>query len=205
MSTPERPPDGSDDERGLSGLQRALLALAGIAALLLAFVIFQAAGDEGGDSTSARTTAAPTATATTDTGATGTEAGTTGAEGETGTTGEAGTTTGETETETETETEGETGTTEARRAAPAVPTIRVVGGRPQGGVRTLSFERGERIRFRVRSDAADEVHVHGYDVTEAVPAGGTVLLSFEATIEGRFEVELHEAGSQLAELDVAPS
>jgi hypothetical protein len=202
MSTPQRPSrDGPDDERGLSGLQRAMLVLAGLAALLLAFVILQSAGDEGGDSTSERTTAAQTATATTDTGATGTETGTTGAEGETGTTtGETGTTTGETG-----ETETETGTTQTRPAAPAVPTIRVVDGRPQGGVRTLSFDAGERIRFRVRSNTADEVHVHGYDVTKSVPGGGSALLSFEATIEGRFEVELHEAGTQVAELEVAPA
>jgi hypothetical protein len=205
VSTPERPsPNRSDDDRGLSGLQRALLALAGLAALLLAFVIFQAAGDEGGGSASEGTTAAQTATApadttTTETGTTTTETGATGADGETGTTGETGTATGETETETE------TGTTQTQPTAPTVPTIRVVDGRPQGGVRTLSFETGERIRFRVRSDAADEVHVHGYDVTKAVPAGGSALLSFEATIEGRFEVELHEAGSQIAELEVAPS
>ena len=205
MSTPERPStDGPDDERGLSGLQRAMLVLVGLAALLLAFVIFQAAGDEGSDSASERTTTAQTATATTDADTTGAETGTTGAEGENGTTtGETGTTTGEAETgETET---GETGTTQTQPAAPTVPTIRVVDGQPQGGVRTLSFDKGERIRFRVRSNAADEVHVHGYDVTKAVPAGGSAVLSFEATIEGRFEVELHEAGSQLAELEVAPA
>jgi cytoskeletal protein RodZ len=204
MSTPERPPPGGpDDERGLSGLQRALLALAGLAILLLSFVILQAAGDEGGSSTPQRTTAAQTATATTETGTTATETGTTDTDAQTGTNGETGTTTGATETETETE--GETGTTQTQPAAPPVPTISVVDGRPQGGVRRLSFEKGERIRFRVRSNAADEVHVHGYDVTKAVPAGGSALLSFEATIEGRFEVELHEAGSQLAELEVTPS
>jgi hypothetical protein len=204
MATPQRPsPDGSDDERGLSGLQRALLALAGLAILLLAFVILQSLGDEGGNSAPERTTAAQTATATTNTGTTATETGTTGTEGETATTGETGTTTGETETESEAE--GETGATRTQPAAPTVPTIRVVDGRPQGGVRKLSFEKGERIRFRVRSNAADEVHVHGYDMTKAIPAGGSALFSFEATIEGRFEVELHEAGSQLAELEVTPS
>ena len=199
MSTPQPPSsDGPDDERGLSGLQRGMLVLAGLAALLLAFVIFQAAGDEGGDSGSERTTAAQTATATTETATTATTT------TETETESETGATTGETATG-ETETESETGTTQTPPAAPTVPTIRVVNGQPRGGVRTLSFDKGERIRFRVRSNAADEVHVHGYDVTKAVPAGGSALLSFEATIEGRFEVELHEAGSQLAELEVAPA
>jgi hypothetical protein len=200
MSTPQRPsPEGPDDnDRELSGLQRALFVLAGLAVLLLAFVIFQAVDDEGGGSTSGRTANARTATATTDTGTTAAETAPT----------ETGTTTGETRTttgETDTETEAETATTQTQPAAPPVPTIRVVDGKPQGGVRTLSFDKGERIRFKVRSNVADEVHVHGYDVTKAVPAGGTAQFSFEATIEGRFEVELHEAGTQIAELEVTPS
>jgi hypothetical protein len=180
MSTPQPPsPAGPDDERGgMSGLQRAMIVLGAIAVLLLAFVLVQSGGDdEDGGTTAAQTTATqqPT-TATTTT----------------------------TETETTTTTETETTTTE-EPAEPTVPTIRVNGGEPQGGVRTLSFESGERIRFKVRSDAADEVHVHGYDETKAVPANQTVQLSFDASIEGRFEVEFHEAGTQIAELEVSPS
>ena len=87
---------------------------------------------------------------------------------------------------------------------PAFRTIRVVGGRPQGGVRTLTYEKGDEVRIRVRSDVADEVHVHGYDVTRTVPAGGSVRLRFDADIEGRFEIELHQAHVQLATLEVTP-
>jgi hypothetical protein len=81
----------------------------------------------------------------------------------------------------------------------------VVNGRPQGGVERLEFTRGERVRFKVRSDVADEVHVHGYDVSKNVAAGGSVTFSFPATIEGRFEVELEAAHTQIAELEVEPS
>jgi hypothetical protein len=86
-----------------------------------------------------------------------------------------------------------------------VPTIRVAGGQPQGGVKTLSFKKGDRIRFKVVSDVADEIHVHGYDVKKDVTAGGTVQFSFPATIEGRFEVELEQAHTQIAQLEVTPS
>jgi hypothetical protein len=85
-----------------------------------------------------------------------------------------------------------------------VPRIVVVGGKPRGGVERLSFESGDRIRFTVKSDVADEVHVHGYDVTEDVPAGGSVRFSFPARIEGVFEVELEGLGQQIAELRVSP-
>jgi hypothetical protein len=89
-----------------------------------------------------------------------------------------------------------------RAAAP--PTIVVRDGEPVGGVRELEFEAGERIRFRVRSDLADELHVHGYDVNEEIPAGRSAAISFPAEIEGIFEVELHGSGAQIAELRVNP-
>jgi heme/copper-type cytochrome/quinol oxidase subunit 2 len=80
-----------------------------------------------------------------------------------------------------------------------------VNGQPQGGVRRLEYEKGDRVRFKVQSDVADEIHVHGYDLMKDVTAGGTVTFSFPASIEGRFEIELEEAGTQIAELEVDPS
>lgn len=95
-------------------------------------------------------------------------------------------------------------TTAAGSAAPAVATIRVVDGKPKGGVRRITRSKGDRIRLRVVSDTADEVHVHGYDLERDVAAGGSVTFAFPATIDGRFEVELEGSGTQLAELDVEP-
>lgn len=71
--------------------------------------------------------------------------------------------------------------------------------------RTLRFEEGDRIRFRVRADGPEEVHVHGYDIERPIPAGETVTLSFEADLVGIFEVELHGSGAPLGELRVEPS
>jgi hypothetical protein len=103
---------------------------------------------------------------------------------------------------------GPTETTPAEPAttdqAPSVPTIVVKGGAPVGGVAELEYGAGEEVRFRVRSDVADEIHVHGYDVSEEVPAGGQVSFAFAADIEGIFEVELEERGEQIAEIRVNP-
>ncbi len=176
--SPAGPPD--DDRSGLSGLQRAMIVLAALAVVLIAFVIFQGGDDENsGSTTSARTTATQEPTTSTETTTT-----------ETGT------------TETETVT---TETTTTEPPEPEEETIRVVNGQPQGGVQTMTFAKGDRVRFKVDSDVADEVHVHGYDLMEDVSAGGTARFSFEATIEGRFEVELENAGVQIAELEVEPS
>lgn len=102
------------------------------------------------------------------------------------------------------ELEGGSTETSAEDAAGDVPTIEVKNEEPVGGVQELEFESGEEIRFRVSSDAAEEIHVHGYDIAKDVPAGGTVEFSFPAEIEGIFEVELEALGTQIAELRVNP-
>jgi hypothetical protein len=89
-------------------------------------------------------------------------------------------------------------------SVPTVPTIVVKDGKPVGGVEELSFEAGDRIRFAVRSDAEDEVHVHGYDVEKEVGPGRTTRFDFPATLEGVFEAELHESDEQIAELRIEP-
>jgi heme/copper-type cytochrome/quinol oxidase subunit 2 len=83
-------------------------------------------------------------------------------------------------------------------------TIVVRDGEPVGGVAELTYSAGEEVKFKVRSDVADEVHVHGYDLSKDVAAGGTVSFSFPAELEGIFEVELEERAEQIAELRVNP-
>jgi hypothetical protein len=94
-----------------------------------------------------------------------------------------------------------------KRAAPPAPVVeRIVvrRGKPVGGVTRLEYKRGERVRFSVRSDVADEVHVHGFDVEKAVPANRPVRFAFPADIEGVFEIELHSGHTKIAELRVRP-
>lgn len=89
-------------------------------------------------------------------------------------------------------------------ASGKVPAIVIRSGKPVGGIRDLTYNKGERIRFDVHSDVSDEVHVHGYDVMKDVKAGGSVSFDFPASIEGVFEVELEGRGEQIAELTVNP-
>jgi len=85
-----------------------------------------------------------------------------------------------------------------------VPTVVVRDGEPVGGVQELEFSAGDEIRFRVSSDAAEEIHVHGYDIAKDVPAGGTVDFDFPAELEGIYEAELEELGVQIIELRINP-
>lgn len=88
---------------------------------------------------------------------------------------------------------------------PEVPTIVVKGGQPVGGVQELSFTAGDDIRFIVESDVDEEVHLHGYDVSQDVTAGGRAEFDVPATLEGVFEVELEESVAPIAEISVNPA
>ena len=99
-----------------------------------------------------------------------------------------------------------TATPPPRRAGSAtllVP-IRIRAGRPVGGVVRRSLKRGRCLRLVVRSDVADEVHVHGYDLSRDVRPGVPAEILFRASIACRFEVELEERGLQIADLEVRP-
>jgi len=193
MSTPENPPPTGGDEpgRGLSGVQRAGIVLGGLAVLLIVFVVLRGGDDSGSDSSSSSATTTASQSATT-TAAQSTASTST---GETETGDDSGSETGSTSTSTSTSTP----------AVPASQTITVVNGQPQGGVKTVTFKKGDQAVLKVNSDTADEIHVHGYDLKKDVEKGGSVTFSFKATIEGRFEVELEDAGTQIANLEVTPS
>ena len=75
--------------------------------------------------------------------------------------------------------------------APSFETIRVKGGQPVGGIKTVTVNKGDRVRIQVSSaDTTEEIHLHGYDIARDLKAGGRVRFSFDATLEGIFEIEL---------------
>jgi hypothetical protein len=113
-------------------------------------------------------------------------------------------TTTTTQAQTQTSATNETTPTREEPDVAADQQITVRNGRPVGGVKELSFDSGDRVRFIVTSNVADEVHVHGYDITRDVRPGRSTRFSFPARLEGVFEVELHDAERQIAELRVSP-
>jgi hypothetical protein len=68
----------------------------------------------------------------------------------------------------------------------------------------LEYTKGERVELNVRSTQPDLVHVHGYDLREPVRMGSVAHLTFAATIEGEFRIELERAKRQIAVLRVRP-
>lgn len=167
----------------MSMTSKALTGLAAIALAAVLFFVLRGDSEDSGGSTPAKEAAAPAGEAAKDNSKrSGREGGN--AEGEKKSAG---------------------GGAQAPGSADEVATIVVKGGEPVGGVAELSFAKGEAIRFRVESDVAEEIHMHGYDVSKDVSAGGEVLFDVPASIEGIFEVELEHSVVPIAEITVNPS
>jgi FtsP/CotA-like multicopper oxidase with cupredoxin domain len=102
---------------------------------------------------------------------------------------------------------GATTTITATTPAPAAQftTIVVKGGKPVGGVKTITVRKGDQVRIEVTSpDTTSEIHLHGYDVKRELKAGDSVRFSFVANAEGIFEMELEQTAVQIAKIVVEP-
>jgi hypothetical protein len=80
--------------------------------------------------------------------------------------------------------------------------IEVKNAKPVGGVQNLVVKKNGRVTFTVKSDTADEIHVHGYNFMKDVEKGGSVSFDFPAKIDGEFVIELEKLGEQIASLQV---
>jgi len=105
---------------------------------------------------------------------------------------------------TTTETTSTTTTTDTTAATPTTIAIVVKEGRPQGGIKRPTIEKGDKVVVVVRTDAGEEVHLHGYDIEKPVTAGEPVRIPFTANLPGRFELELHHPDALLAVIEVRP-
>jgi hypothetical protein len=96
-----------------------------------------------------------------------------------------------------------TGTATAPEATPNLVTVR--GGKPVGGIQTITAHKDDVVRFTVTSpDTTSEVHLHGYDIMRDLTAGGRVNFVFKAVNEGIFEAELEETSTQIIKLVIEP-
>lgn len=69
-----------------------------------------------------------------------------------------------------------------------------------GGKRSAAL--GKPVVIKITADVADEVHLHGYDKEADVGPGKVATIAILADKPGIFEVELHEKGLKLFELEV---
>jgi hypothetical protein len=82
--------------------------------------------------------------------------------------------------------------------------LHIQGGRPVGGPALLQVHEGEQVTLNIKSDSADELHLHGYDLYAHITPDQTATLKFEANHTGHFGLELHKAHTELGALEVYP-
>lgn len=94
--------------------------------------------------------------------------------------------------------------TEDRADAGAeIPTVRIKGGAPPpSGPARLAYEQGERVRFRVLTDAPTTIAVLGYGIERQVRSGERV--SFRARRPGQFAVVVADSRIGIASVTITP-
>jgi len=91
----------------------------------------------------------------------------------------------------------------ASDAAQQTINVTVAGGKVSGPPGRVMVAKGTRLRITVTSDVADEVHVHVYDLRQAVSANASASVEFVADKPGVIEVELETAKLVLARLEIS--
>jgi FtsP/CotA-like multicopper oxidase with cupredoxin domain len=71
--------------------------------------------------------------------------------------------------------------------------IQIRGGEVVGGAQDIEVTQGDTVRIVVTSDAPDEIHLHGYDITRNPAPGQPARFQFRADAEGAFDIESHVA------------
>ncbi|WP_338674318.1 hypothetical protein V1460_15595 [Streptomyces sp. SCSIO 30461] len=91
-----------------------------------------------------------------------------------------------------------------RDSAPSTRTVRitVTGNEVSPAPGRVEVAKGTRVALVVTSDQADELHVHGFDMTTELMPGRARTLSLTADRTGLFAVETHESGLVLTQLVV---
>jgi hypothetical protein len=72
------------------------------------------------------------------------------------------------------------------------------------GPTSFTVTQGERVRLLVHADVSDEIHFHGYDLSDDVTPQEAARIDFVANAAGVYEVELEGAGEPLFELEIVP-
>ena len=80
--------------------------------------------------------------------------------------------------------------------------VAVTDGTVRPKPRRVEVDRDSQVRLLVTSDVDDELHVHGFDIEEPLEAGRTTTVELVADQSGIFEVETHESGLELLQLEV---
>jgi plastocyanin len=80
--------------------------------------------------------------------------------------------------------------------------VAVKDGKVTPATHRVPVAKGDTVKLVVTTDTADAVHVHGVDIEKETTPGTPVTITFVAKDAGIYEVETHESGLQLLQLEV---
>ena len=89
-------------------------------------------------------------------------------------------------------------------ASAKVVDLVIAKGTLVSGPSVVQVKQNEHVIFHIKSDSADEVHLHGYNLHLRLAPGQLETLDFIADKTGRFTYELHHAGVELGALEIYP-
>ena len=80
-------------------------------------------------------------------------------------------------------------------AGETVHHLAITDGVVQPGQRVIRARKGDRLRWRITSDAPGELHLHALRLAVAVQTGRVAELAFTAFATGRFRATWHATGA----------
>ncbi len=72
-------------------------------------------------------------------------------------------------------------------------TLSIVDGNLPKAQRLIQVRKGDKLRWRISSNTAGELHLHAYRLSAQLQAGQATELTFDAFATGRFRLEWHAA------------
>jgi ABC-type glycerol-3-phosphate transport system substrate-binding protein len=81
--------------------------------------------------------------------------------------------------------------------------VTVANGKVNPSGTSIKVKAGQTVLVTAVSDAADEVHIHGYNKELPLTPGKPASVKFTADMKGTFEIETHESGKLIAKLVVS--
>jgi len=82
--------------------------------------------------------------------------------------------------------------------------LRIAGGKLVDGPKVIRLKRNATVVLTVVCDTAEELHVHGYNLSLKLLPNQAATLRFVARHTGRFTFELHGAGTEIGAFEIYP-
>lgn len=87
-------------------------------------------------------------------------------------------------------------------SGPVTIEVTIANGKVTPPTTAYNVSKGATVTLSITSDAADTVHVHGYEIEKPIAAGTTTVITFVADRTGRYEIETHTVVATIATLNV---